>query len=81
MDYVTKKIPRGAAQMLPRLKALMSLKGQRTVTEGQVMALALVKLEAEMSRERRYSVLELAGKLKFKKPVSPGEMDKIIYGV
>ncbi len=81
MDYITKKIPRNLAGRLNRLKARMELRGTRKVTEGEVFALALQRLEEEMEKEKRYTLRELAGTLRFKGKVDPKDIDKIVYGV
>jgi hypothetical protein len=81
MDYITKKVPRHLSAKIRRLKALLSLKGTRKVTEGDVLSLALSKLESSMETERRYTLMELAGSIKFRKPVRPKDIDELVYGV
>lgn len=81
MDYITKKFPRHLVGRLRSLKARMELKGARKVTEADVFALALARLEEEMGRERRYSLLELAGSLKGKAKSNAQEIDRVVYGI
>ena len=81
MDYMTKKIPKNLTSRLRRLKARMELNGTRKVTEGEVFALALQRLEVEMSREKRYRLSELAGMIKGGPRSNAREIDKIVYGV
>lgn len=81
MDYITKKIPRNLVGRLSRLKARLELKGTRKVTEGEVFALALAKLEEEVAKEEQYTLLQLAGFIKGGKKSNAAEIDKVVYGI
>ena len=81
MDYVTKKFPRNLVGRLRRLKAKMELNKSRKVTEGEVLALALVRLEETIATPPKYRLLDLAGSIKFREKTSPKDIDRIVYGV
>ena len=81
MDYITKKFPRNLVGRLRSLKARMELKGTKKVTEADVFSLAILRLEEEMGKERRYTLLELAGSLKGKAKSNAKEIDRIVYGI
>ena len=81
VDYITKKFPRHLVGRLRRVKARMELNGTKKVTEGEVFALALIKLEESIQRPPKYRLLDLAGSIKFRKKISPKDIDKIVYGV
>jgi len=51
------------------------------VTEGEVMAIALHKLEESVERENRYTLLDLAGAITFRKKTGPKVIDHLAYGV
>ncbi len=80
-DYVTKKIPRHIAPRIRRLKARYELTGGK-ITEGQIIALAITRLEGEMSKEKpRYTLMSLAGSIKGGKKSSWRDIDREVYGI
>ena len=81
MEYATKKIPKSLVSRIARLKARMSLDGSRNVTEGEVIALAICRLEEEMSRQSRIPFIKLVGTIKGKAKSNAEEIDRIVYGV
>jgi hypothetical protein len=81
MEYATKKIPKYLVGRIARLKARMALDGSRNVTEGEVIALAICRLEEEMSRQSRTPFLKLVGSVKGKAKSNAEEIDRVVYGV
>lgn len=81
MEYATKKIPKSLFAKINRLKARLSLKKNRKVTEGEVIALALERLDEEGELEKRLSIMELSGIIPGGKKSSAREIDSIVYGV
>ena len=81
MEYATKKIPKSLVGRIAHLKARMSLDGRCKVTEGEVIALAICRLEEDMSRKQRLSLSSLSGIVKGKKKSNAEEIDRIVYGV
>ena len=81
MEYATKKIPKSLVGRIARLKARMSLDGSRNVTEGEVIALAIRRLEEDIGRKQRLSLASLSGIVKGKKKSNAEEIDRIVYGV
>ena len=79
-EYVTKKIPRHLAPRIRMLKARYELSGGK-VTEGQIIALAIARLEEEEEKKKLYTLMDLAGIVKLKKKIHPKEIDRIVYGV
>ncbi len=80
MEYVTKKVPKSIVSRLQMLKARFSLRQKRTVTEGEVIAMGLAKLEEEAERSHRKSLKGLAGLIKGGEPSSEEEIDRVLYG-
>ena len=66
MEYATKKIPKSLVGSIARLKARMSLDGGRNVTEGEVIALAIRRLEEDFSRQSRIPFIKLVGTVRGK---------------
>ena len=81
MEYATKKIPKQLVGRIARLKARMTLSKNRKVTEGEVIALAICRLEEDMGRQQRLALSSLSGIVKGKKKSSADEIDRIVYGV
>ena len=81
MEYATKKIPKSLVGRIARLKARMALGKNCKVTEGEVIALAICRLEEDMSREQRLALSSLSGIVKGKKKSNADEIDRIVYGV
>ena len=81
MEYATKKIPKSLVGRIARLKARMSLDGRCKVTEGEVIALAICRLEEDMSRKQRLALSSLSGIVKGGKKGNAEEIDRIVYGV
>jgi len=81
MEYITKKIPRGLSGRIARLKAQMALGEKCKVTEGEVIALAITKLEEDMSRQSRIPFIKLVGMAKGKAKSTAEEIDRVVYGV
>ena len=80
MEYVTKKVPKNIVRRLQMLKARFSLRQKRNVTEGEVIAMGLEKLEGELLKSRRKSLKGLAGLIKGGEPSSEEEIDRVLYG-
>jgi len=78
--YITKKVPRHLAPWIRRLKARMEMTGEK-VTEGEVLALALQKLDEDLAKAKRYTLMDLAGAIKGGKKSRADEIDKIVYGI
>jgi len=84
MEYITKKIPRHLAGKIRWIQAKMTLKRGEKVTEGDVVGLALSRLEAEMEKEKgetRHTLRELAGSLKGKARSDWKDINKVVYGI
>jgi hypothetical protein len=81
MEYATKKIPKSLVGRIARLKARMSLDGRCKVTEGEVIALAICRLEEDMGRKQRLALSSLSGIVKGGKKGNAEEIDRIVYGV
>lgn len=79
VEYVTKKIPKTASRLISRLQAKLSLRGEK-VTEGQVIALGLAKLDEDLEMKKRHSIAVLNGLEKGKAISSESEIDEILYG-
>ncbi len=79
MEYITKKVPKNLSGRIRRLKALMSLRMKRKVTEGEVIALGIAKLEEGEERRSRNALIELSGIIKNGKSSSK-EVDDVVYG-
>lgn len=78
-EYITKKVPKRLNPLIRRLKARLSLGGKK-VTEGDVIALGLNKLEQSLQNTRRKKLIGLAGIAKGAKGTTPEDIDKILYG-
>ena len=81
MEYATKKIPKNLVGRIARLKARMTLGRNCKVTEGEVIALAISKLEEDFSRQSRTPFIKLVGMSKGKAKSDAEEIDRIVYGV
>jgi hypothetical protein len=81
MEYVTKKIPKSLVGRINVLKARMQIKTRRKVTEGEVISIAINRLENDIEKKKRYSLANLAGTIKKGKKSNPNEIDRIVYGV
>ena len=81
MEYATKKIPKNLVGRIARLKARMTLDKNCKVTEGEVIALAICKLEEDFSRQSRIPFIKLVGTVKGKAKSNAEEIDRIVYGI
>ena len=80
MEYVTKKVPKSIVKRLQRLKARFSFRQNRNVTEGEVIAMGITRLEEEAERSHRKSLKGLAGLIKGGEPSDEEEIDRVLYG-
>jgi len=78
-EYITKKVPKKLNPLIRRLKAKMSLGGKK-VTEGDVIALGLAKLEQDMEKHRRKKLIEMAGIIKGGEQSDAKDIDRLLYG-
>jgi len=81
MEYATKKIPKGLVNRIARLKARLTLSNDCKVTEGEVIALAICRLEEDLSRQSRTPFRELVGMVKGKAKSNAEEIDRVVYGI
>lgn len=81
MEYATKKIPKNLVGRIARLKARMALGKNRKVTEGEVISLAICRLEEDFSRQSRIPFIKLVGMSKGKAKSNAEEIDRVVYGV
>lgn len=80
MEYVTKKVPKNIVPLIRRLKARMGLRGKYKVTEGEVIAMGLQKLEEAEEKRHRKSLKGLIDLIDEGEPSNEEEIDRVLYG-
>jgi hypothetical protein len=80
MEYVTKKVPKNIVKRLQMLKARFSLRQKRNVTEGEVIAMGLARLEEEAEKTHRKTLKGLVGMIEGGEPSDEEDIDRVLYG-
>ncbi len=80
MEYITKKLPKGAAPVITELQAEYTLAEGRRVTEGEAIMRALRQAIQKKVVKKKYTLRDLSGSIKGGPRTREEEIDDVVYG-
>ena len=79
MEYITKKVPKRTAEVIRRLVSRLSLRHKRRVTESEVIALGMARLEEETEKVKRKTLASLSGIIEGGGRSDETDIDTLLY--
>ena len=82
MEYITKKVPKEADEILRYVQAQEQLEKGERVTQAEVIYMTLKHYAEEkygMTKKAKYKFSDLIGSIKGGKKSHPDEIDNVVY--